>query len=1223
MHQLVANLIIKITNSLKSSSSTTSSLPLSDEIIGIMTTAVPGLLISSNINVQTTAKHLLQQVFMLRNVPHIVPNSSYGEHSSNVGGTRTDSKNIPSGKNPSKAKSDLLTEYSLDYSLCLKNILSHGTSPSSSFSSSFPSSSSSSSSSMKENNIQNILKALLRGLKHVLTYLKVSKIFTLKGKILTPFGIMIKEIDNVVESIIDAISVRSKRRNDDELECADDYSVTVPKGKEREKEKEKEREREKERDRDSIICKKIEELFKIMHALERHKNTHTALSPSLRTCLTRVCKMEGLEFLKYVLDLHTSIVVIDCDDRSSVSYSNERNSSILNQPGGGNNDLNDKNNYHANDNSRNDRYSNDARNDSKNNTTIDKMKNEDYHQNEYIDDEIVILNRKRDINEITVVGKYNNDNDNNSNNNNNNVNSNDNNSNRDNRIVNTSINSAPSNRDNKSNIDYDSSRNSANANANPKKEVANWEKLARGDGVGLGPKNHAGEMDNKMSTAPQTHKSIISTSSSVLYPSVSNSTHVQNQRTYDLEQPVNRQRDLMLKEEKFRQYQQQERLQLLESKKEKDRKIEDKINAENRQRSNMTQYLNTSGGKSSDVFGGNMRALTSNNNNNNNNSNNKYTSSNQNSHNTSNNNSNNNSNQNSNQSGWSGFWGQLENDEITHENYNKKRKINVRDILDKKDNEAITSYNNNYYNNYANDNNGGYGNNQRSLGRDTTSSSSSDFWTDEREQEWMEGKKEKVKFDHNSLTCSKSGYVGYTGNGWNTQMQELKEKKMAARLHHQSVSTSAVSGKIPNPVKSPTSNSGVSDARVPGKLHDSGYTEKHELSTNYNYEEFGSKVCDPTGLDEGFHPKYLEGLSGVEGDSGGKVVGTVRGVFDVDQFIAAAETKKKKKEREKEKENREIDTSIKSDGKSQKEKDREKKILAEKKMHENLLQRLRAAAQYSTTQLSAKAISESLESVSIDSLLSQVLRFNLSDLSDSKVDPRSVPTGSGGSEILPEVPYRFLHEDQYIEFFHPLLIEEVKAALENSIISDAQNNGNGDRNGNRNGRERDNRDRGRNDKNKTLTVHALKILSVSERLQKGEGEIIIPFGNDENKKKKKSLQLLEIRIGKASYKEIDAHLNLKDTTASQNSNHENDDDYRHSSSSSSSSSSTSFSATSISGSYLDLQKDDLVLILKKKSSIPPGIDFFLFPFRYLSFLVIFFIYSTLFFMFTLFIVLLN
>jgi hypothetical protein len=41
--------------------------------------------------------------------------------------------------------------------------------------------------------------------------------------------------------------------------------------------------------------------------------------------------------------------------------------------------------------------------------------------------------------------------------------------------------------------------------------------------------------------------------------------------------------------------------------------------------------------------------------------------------------------------------------------------------------------------------------------------------------------------------------------------------------------------------------------------------------------------------------------------------------------------------------------------------------------------------------------------------------------------------GGDNQEELLQVPYRFLHEDQYIESFHPLLIEGVQAALANHI----------------------------------------------------------------------------------------------------------------------------------------------------------------------------------------------
>ena len=418
----------------------------------------------------------------------------------------------------------------------------------------------------------------------------------------------------------------------------------------------------------------------------------------------------------------------------------------------------------------------------------------------------------------------------------------------------------------------------------------------------------------------------------------------------------------------------------------------------------------------------------------------------------------------------------------------------------------------------------------------------------------------------------KRGYVGYSGSGWSSQMQELKEKKMAARLLHQNGAVT-------------TGSTGPSSSGIHGRNDDF-----NSHVSDYGHDRDDTGISKSYGLDKGFHPKYLRGLSGVEGEVSSVVVKPVRGVFDVDQFIATAGAKKKWED------NLQL---LDGDGKVVIDKEKEKKLMEDKKIHDGLLQRLRAAAEYrsnSSSMLSAKQLSESLESVSIDSLLSQVLRFDLSGLSalapTSNFQNLKSSTGSNpGPQELVQIPYRFLHEEQYIEYFHPLLIEEVKAALETNIQNDSQSNGN--------------KRGGRFEKN--ITVHGFKVLSVKERIQKSSNENTVPIldnnsnnnninkdkEKDKDKTKKKQINLLEIRVIKSTYKEIETHYYPKIPTNNSTSHSQDDKNsaknvLKNVLEAPKYPSSSSFSASSISSAYMDLQKEDLVLILKRKSYIPLG-----------------------------------
>lgn len=74
------------------------------------------------------------------------------------------------------------------------------------------------------------------------------------------------------------------------------------------------------------------------------------------------------------------------------------------------------------------------------------------------------------------------------------------------------------------------------------------------------------------------------------------------------------------------------------------------------------------------------------------------------------------------------------------------------------------------------------------------------------------------------------------------------------------------------------------------------------------------------------------------------------------------------------------------------------------------------------------SIAQSLAEISIDPLIRKLLRFNFAELCN---DSRSNKVSD--KPALKEVPVRFLHEEDYISSFQPLLLEEVKSALISQI----------------------------------------------------------------------------------------------------------------------------------------------------------------------------------------------
>lgn len=82
----------------------------------------------------------------------------------------------------------------------------------------------------------------------------------------------------------------------------------------------------------------------------------------------------------------------------------------------------------------------------------------------------------------------------------------------------------------------------------------------------------------------------------------------------------------------------------------------------------------------------------------------------------------------------------------------------------------------------------------------------------------------------------------------------------------------------------------------------------------------------------------------------------------------------------------------------------------------------------------SRTIAESLAAVNIDSLFVQVLGFSLDAIYRDSAEDGGKPAGEteasdGAAAALQQVPIRFLHEDQYISTFRPLMLEEVKAAI--------------------------------------------------------------------------------------------------------------------------------------------------------------------------------------------------
>jgi hypothetical protein len=1050
LHRLVTALLIGVVNQMvehytqsqtprQGGSAGTPLRPLlfSEETVGNLVTPLPGLLSSCNVNVQTAAKHLLSEVL-----------------SSGITGRKDTALSSSKAGGGTRGK---LSETNLDYSLSLPSLFSLRMLSSSTITCN---SISPSSTSVTESHwIHVILKALLKGLKHVLSYLKVTQLLSIKYNTTRAMITLLGDVDSVFEVVLKA--VYGQFNSEISVVTADSSKESVQQQRVHQQRK-------------NIIFKRVDEVCRAMLALNR--NSETGLSLALKGCLSLAGQVEGLGSCRALLDS---------------SYQDFGEDLILSENGG------------------------------KGREGRGEVESGVYRGSSGgqsgMDDEVVILSA------VTATSRK--------------------------RSIENAMGSSTTN-------------NGVGVGARDGGRIETWETLAwgskqgQGQGQGQGQQGQYGQgrapqgADSSSRLAVKGKDSVVTTSSSSLYPTATYLKHVQDQRAYEQQQPLMRQRELQSQQERYLQYQRQEKLQADQHRQEKEKKLNSQLQAEQRQRQGMAQFLNISP-NSNTVQGTGNRAqslwgVAGNNG----------------------------SNSTKNANGWAGYWTQMEKEEEVQESFNKKRKGNVRDILDKRDSEAS----NGFYQGFSGDNAlSGYGNHNRGKGRDT---GVSDFWTEQREQEWLEGgqwgKREKINGGEHGRTGSGSGsgsgtgYVGYSGHGWNTQMQELKEKKLAARLLHQTAAglpeTTATSGVAGESVR----------RRV--KASEGGGRGGHD---RFHCEGTESTVYDPNGLDEGFDPQYLRGLSGVEGEASTVQVRAVSGVFDVDQFIATAVSKKKRGGQ---------DASLAvldTDGKVVVDKEKEKKQMENKKIHDGLLQRLRAAAEYrenSSTQLSAKAISESLESVSIDSLLGQVLRFNLSQLSAlaHTSNPQNPGPGSSkDSEELVQVPYRFLHEEQYIEYFHPLLIEEVKASLETNILGDGQNHGN--------------RRGGRNDKN--FTVHCLKVMSVTERVQRGSvsvgtgvgggGDLLSPSGED--KKKKRAPPLLEIRVAKASYRDAEAHMYPKDSSeTTSNTTFNGGKSPKVASEAPKYPSSSSFSVSSVSSAYMDFQKDDLVLILKKKSFVPIG-----------------------------------
>ena len=754
---------------------------------------------------------------------------------------------------------------------------------------------------------------------------------------------------------------------------------------------------------------------------------------------------------------------------------------------------------------------------------------------------------------------------------------------------------------------------------------------------------------------------------------------------YQEEQPQYRKQQIERQQELYQQYQQQEKRQQRQKNIEKDKKNELKLHLKSveskqqeKQRLNISTFLN----------------LNPNSNDNNNMNSNMKSNMNSNMNNNNNNNNNNNKRQ------------KIDNEERSLQ---QKPKINIRDILDKNDNNSISKWNqdfdtscegemyennynnnnsyndNNYNNNYNNHNNNDYGydnnyDNNNNNNDNNNNYDSYSIWI-EKQQEKARAKATEKEKEHEWIDTSQlwgikdnkanlnrevksTGYTGYTGHGWNTQMQALKEKKLATRLLHQNTVGSLQDGNNVN-INSINNNNSYNNNN-----------DDHISSNDV------SDVYDPSGLDQGYNLKYLSNVSGREGESSSVTVKPKSGAFDVNQFIAKNRAVNNGMHNNNNNNNNKNDSNnSNSNNKNEKLNDKEKKLKDEKTKNEKLLFNLRAAAEFrGDSNKSVLAISESLEGVSIDSLLIQVLKFDLNKLSISNnnyddhnnrnKNNNNNNNNDNGNKIskevekeveLCQVPFRFLHEDQYIESFHPLLIEEVKAALDGHVQGtndrNDRNYNNNNNNNNRNSSSRNNNNNNNNNNinnnfGKNLSIHCLKALSVSTRQQRGTVENIFNSSADallngkekkekkeikekKNKEKKEktdlnstsvtssstnssssfsfsSFSLLEMRVVKASLREVESVLNpIKNEdndeygTKNDETNTQLIDGHSKSSSSSiatfssnssSSSTSSSLNSTYISKTYLDLQKDDLVLILKKKTIIPKGYLFYFYSF---------------------------
>jgi hypothetical protein len=91
-----------------------------------------------------------------------------------------------------------------------------------------------------------------------------------------------------------------------------------------------------------------------------------------------------------------------------------------------------------------------------------------------------------------------------------------------------------------------------------------------------------------------------------------------------------------------------------------------------------------------------------------------------------------------------------------------------------------------------------------------------------------------------------------------------------------------------------------------------------------------------------------------------------------------------------------------------------------------------------------RTIAESIAEISVDDLFEKVLEFQLHTLC---VEEGHSANGAGDQnqtaavDQLQSVPIRFLHEDQYLSTFRPLMVEEVRAAIGAHLLGVAEGGG--------------------------------------------------------------------------------------------------------------------------------------------------------------------------------------